>query len=403
MSLVQLVRRDAKLRRRVDTTFPRPKRKIGAVLQAAPPLLSSVKNSVYRPSRVGTAFDYLFRLVLRRKNTNAAVFERSWIVERNIISKNLELDWELSERKRDKIEEILKTGYDWRTTDQGIDCMSYNSVKAFPDDPWLGGKHNQKLKGATSSHCFLIKDQWLANCLQIGLSVDQMVDDLINSLKEHRNRVQEYREVIAGARYFGEQFVRTGELPSMLLSMLLKMSNLDLLFRVKSSSFLPPEPDPIFTETISQHEIDDLLAMYQAIPQNTFEGEKVFLNPDLSIQNWEFRPNPVKPFDGGVRADADVIIDDLLIDVKTTKDKITPTVPLQDFCQLMGYYALTQLSTKHDIKRLGIYYARYGYFYEIPVPRALPDKGGRAGFVEWFRKHVRISLDRVPEYRSPNS
>lgn len=75
MSLVELTRADAKLRQRIDTNFARPKRDVSRALLVKPPLSSAVKDSVYRAGRVGAAFDYLFRLVLRHRNPGAAIFE----------------------------------------------------------------------------------------------------------------------------------------------------------------------------------------------------------------------------------------------------------------------------------------------------------------------------------------
>ena len=151
------------------------------------------------------------------------------------------------------------------------------------------------------------------------------------------------------------------------------------------ANFLPPGADSIFVDPIPQSEIDDLLALYRAIPDELFRGESVWLNPDLSVLNRDIRPEPRKLVAGGVKADADLIVDDLLIDIKTSRERMTPLLPLQDFCQLMGYFALTSLEGTHRIRRLGIYHARYGYLFEFPVPRARAGPGGRSAFLEWFR------------------
>jgi len=246
-----------------------------------------------------------------------------------------------------------------------------------------------------------IHDKWLGQCLRKKMTIEEIVETLYLSLGDHREKILEYREAVAGARYYGERFVRSGKIHKRLPGVLLKISNLDTLYRKFRANFLPPNSDLYFTEPIPQQEVDDLLELYKAIPRDLFVGDRVFLNPELSLLNRDIKPAPRNLVGGGVKADADVIIDDLLLEVKTSKTKITPYLPLQDFCQLMGYFALTSLRGKHQIKRLGIYYARFGHLFEFPIPRALPNKGGRAAFIEWFRKYAKIDKRRVPEYRAP--
>ena len=60
---------------------------------------------------------------------------------------------------------------------------------------------------------------------------------------------------------------------------------------------------------------------------------------------------------------------------------MTPKLPLHEFCQMMGYYALTALAGEHRIGRLGLYCARHAYQFEFAVPRALPNRGGRPAFL----------------------
>lgn len=63
-------------------------------------------------------------------------------------------------------------------------------------------------------------------------------------------------------------------------------------------------------------------------------------------------------------ADADLIIDnELLIDIKTTKSlSLTSDI----WCQLIGYFFLCKLNGI-KIKKMGIFFSRYNYLYEIKV------------------------------------
>ena len=387
MSLVKRIKSDAKLRKKIDATFARPRPDITRVRMVEPLPLT---GSAYRPARVGTAFDYLLRLVLRHRNPDAAVVDGPWIAELPSVKDSLLLDSPYGDHTHDEIRGTLRDGYRWRKTDHGLDCMSIDSALSRPDNPWLRNMKDPNPRAALRTGGLNLQDKWMAKRLRENKSLAEIVEILFLSVGEQRERIREYREAIAGARYFGERYVRTGEMPALLPRYLLKMSSLDALYRTDDANFLPPNVDPYFSEPIPQPEVDDLIALYKAIPEHLFRGDRVFLNPNLSIQNRGVRRASRKLATGGVKADADLIINDLLIDLKTSDNNITPLLPLQDFCQLMGYFCLTSLAGEHKVRRLGIYYARFGYLFEFPIPRARPGMGGRTAFMKWFRKHMQI-------------
>ncbi len=90
-------------------------------------------------------------------------------------------------------------------------------------------------------------------------------------------------------------------------------------------------------------------------------------------------------------ADADLIIDDKLIDVKTTKKL---ELPLSDFCQIIGYLLLHRIggtsscSGEFKIEQLGIYYSRYGYLFLFNV-KDLISENSLNEFTKWFENYVR--------------
>ena len=400
MSLTRRIRSDAKFRRTIDATFGRPRRDACRSRLVDPPSTSPT-GAVYRPGRVGTAFDYLFRLEMRRRNPDAAVFERPWVAEKPLEHGQLRLEWPYGGATRENIRAELSNWYLWGEFENGLDCEPVHSRLSGKKGYWLRCTPDSELKDGFPLEQLYITDKWLAAQLRGDLSFNEIVDALYDSLGRYRRTIFEYREAIAGARYLGERFVRTGEVPARLPGFLLKVSNLDPIHRTGRADFLPPDAGAEFVEPIPQREIDDLLALYAAIPEDLFRGESVWLNPDLSLLNRDIRPAPRKRMAGGVKADADVIVDDLIVDVKTSSKRITPTLPLQDFCQLMGYFALTALEGGHRIRRLGVYYARFGYLFEFPVPRAVPKSGGRPMFLEWFRKQFGIDNRRIPNFKTP--
>lgn len=399
MNLIGRIRSDAELRKKIDATFARPLRDTSKKKRIDPPPFLR-KETAYRSGRVGIAFDHLLRLAVRHRNLNAAVFERPLIIKKFLDNGQFSLDWSYSEKTKEKIATDLRKCYLWEENQFGLDCMPLHSMLASKKGYRLRNSQDIEPGQGLRMSRFFLSDKWLSERLSENFSFEDIVEELFYSLGQHRQRVSEYREAVAGAYYLGERFVSTGEMSIGLAKYLLKLSNLEMLWRTMRSNFLPPDADAIFVESIPQEEIDDLLALYRIIPSGLFQDENIWLNPDFSILNRDTYPAPRKLLRGGIKAEGDLIIDDFLIDVKTTKTRMTSLLPLGDFCQLMDYFSLISLEGKHHIRRLGIYYARYGYLFEFPIPKARPGTGGRSAFLEWFRKRMGIEKRRVPNHKA---
>jgi hypothetical protein len=91
-------------------------------------------------------------------------------------------------------------------------------------------------------------------------------------------------------------------------------------------------------------------------------------------------------------ADADLIIDDTLIEFKATKHlRFTAEM----FHQLVGYYLLYQIGgitpvvpPRTRIRYLGVYFPRFGVFARLRVDEVID--GARVGaFVRWFKRRAR--------------
>lgn len=73
-------------------------------------------------------------------------------------------------------------------------------------------------------------------------------------------------------------------------------------------------------------------------------------------------------------ADADVIIDDCLIDIKTTKYL---RLKVADLHQVVGYYILCLLSGKSvkrplgEIRRVGIYFSRHAFLHTLEIEKII--------------------------------
>ena len=104
-----------------------------------------------------------------------------------------------------------------------------------------------------------------------------------------------------------------------------------MFHRTTRANFLAPSPDPIFTNPILERNVLDLLALYAAIADDAFSGHCVYLNRNARSSNRDIDLASRRLVRGGIRVDADFIVDDLLIDVKTSKTKTTPSCPWRIF------------------------------------------------------------------------
>jgi hypothetical protein len=94
-------------------------------------------------------------------------------------------------------------------------------------------------------------------------------------------------------------------------------------------------------------------------------------------------------FVGG--ADADLIIDDTLIDLKVSKRLILDRNHLN---QLIGYYILSIIGGINDapdsrpIKNIGVYFARHGVLWKSPI-LSFSNETEVLKFKNWFIKYVK--------------
>ncbi|GGB84432.1 hypothetical protein [Deinococcus soli (ex Cha et al. 2016)] len=124
---------------------------------------------------------------------------------------------------------------------------------------------------------------------------------------------------------------------------------------------------------VPQEAAQDVLALIYAVPQGIFQAQsQLVLNPHF----------PAAGRFGG--ADADVLLDDLLIEVKATRHLQLEGAYLQ---QLTGYLVLDRMGgtvgSALPIRRLGVYYARHGVLQVLPV-KDLYRPGLLPQLVSWF-------------------
>jgi len=180
-------------------------------------------------------------------------------------------------------------------------------------------------------------------------------------------------KIIRDAKKNYSEFIKNGIMSYSLFKSVLLLAQVDAIYRAG-----------IIDETLGKIDEDDIEDLQNLI---SLVKPKMFKSKEVCLLNPEF--GEASQIVGG--ADCDLVIDETLIEIKTTK-KIELT---QDyFNQLLGYYILYKiggingLSSKHEVKRLGIYFSRFAYLYTIEVQNII-NKNTFPDFIAWFEKRAR--------------
>ncbi|MDA4127790.1 MAG: hypothetical protein OK452_11415 [Thaumarchaeota archaeon] len=182
-------------------------------------------------------------------------------------------------------------------------------------------------------------------------------------------------------------YLETGGLDDDILSSTIFLAQLDVIYR---AGILDPDigkADP--------GDLKDLRNLIGAVDPNLFKAQRFcMLNPTFGEASLLV---------GG--ADADIVIDATLIDIKTTK-KLGFT--REQFNQLVGYYVLNRISGRMgsvagvSISKLGVYYSRYGLLHLIPVD-FIEKKEDIKEFVSWFIDRAKSAYPEDRETRQGES
>jgi len=178
--------------------------------------------------------------------------------------------------------------------------------------------------------------QWVA---EGAIPIVQRVD---------RNRAARAREVVHAAKQLLVAFLKgDAQMSDELLASAIRLARLDTIYR--SGRGLE-----YFDSPITEAELHELRELYLHLnPDDWRTDGSCHLNPTFGVASHAI---------GG--ADADAMIGDLLVDLKSTK---TLVLTIDDWLQVVGYRLLSILDQlvsgeiRTLTKALGIYFARYGY------------------------------------------
>jgi len=202
--------------------------------------------------------------------------------------------------------------------------------------------------------------------------------------------LKKFEDIISVAKTNYSEYLESGVMTDELIRSAILLAQLDFIYRAG-----------IVDESIGiidDGDVADLRKLLSIVNPESFRAKGLcLLNPTFG---------EASRLVGG--ADADLVIDNVLIDIKTTTKLEFKT---EHFNQLIGYYTLCKLGGIPDapvepkIENLGIYYSRFGELYTFPVIAVIqPNKF--LSFIEWFKEEAikRNERNRRPGGgRSPKS
>ena len=174
---------------------------------------------------------------------------------------------------------------------------------------------------------------------------------------------------LQSAKDIYHEYLNSGNLNDDLIRITILLAQMDVLYR--SGRMYPNFGN------VEKGDIEDLRNLISLVNAETFRAENAcYLNPTFGYGS---------ELVGG--ADADLIIDDTLIDVKTTKFL---SFTQEHYNQLIGYYILAKLgkiNEKEDIpiSKIGIYFSRHGVLHIISADE-IENNPGFPKFVRVFEK-----------------
>jgi hypothetical protein len=217
-----------------------------------------------------------------------------------------------------------------------------------------------------AEYCLARPSPLLVGAIDIDIDTGTVVSYTETKLTKRAKRIIEQ----AKANYFA--YLRSGRITDDLFKSALCLAQLDPIYR---AGFIDKNMGNVRDE-----DIEDLRKLLSIVDPKLFKAQHLcMLNPTFG---------EASRLVGG--ADADLLIDDLLIDIKTTKKLDFKTT---FFHQLMGYVVLHEiarvgdLTPKPPVTKAGIYFARHAHLHVFQLD-AVIDRDSFPKFVRWFKKRA---------------
>ena len=204
-----------------------------------------------------------------------------------------------------------------------------------------------------------ITKKWIAEKALDGIVIDEDLEEkawsIVNRAKDNLSK-----------------YLKDGKIGDELIRSALMIAQLDPIFRAWNV-------DP-HIGTIDEKDLEDLRNLISIVDSSIFRSKRIcLLNPTFG---------EASKMVGG--ADVDLVIDDMIIDFKTT---VKLELKSDYYYQLLGYYTLYEIDgidnmpKENKIERICIYFSRYGKLCEIKFAEII-DRKRYSAFVDWFIKRA---------------
>jgi len=206
-----------------------------------------------------------------------------------------------------------------------------------------------------------------------AISSTWVAEEVPQIVKEYKDLHKAATKIVCGAKLAYYDYLETGKIKNKLIEYALLLAQLDPILRAG-------EVDEHLGR-VYYSDISELKKMISIVPKKLFKAKRIcVLNPTFG---------EASALVNG--ADADLLLDDALIEIKTT---MFYKVERRAFNQLIGYYILSliggidNVEKKVTIKNIGIYFSRFGSLYCIPVKKFTMQRGFKS-FVKWFERRAK--------------
>ena len=223
------------------------------------------------------------------------------------------------------------------------------------------------------SYKHTISNRWIAeNTLHLleELIKGEKDKKKIRELKKYNTKIE---RIILDAKKNHSAFLSNGQITEKLCETVLLLAQVDNIIRIyEKTKELRINFDPI-----NGNDVKDLKNLFAVVNIENFQLKDIcFLNPYFGKA-----PNIV--------ADADLIIGDVLIDIKTISNL---EMKLKTFDQLIWYYILSRVAgingmkNKIKIRKIGVYFSRFAHLHIYNIEDIITETKF-SEFIEWFQKN----------------
>ena len=221
----------------------------------------------------------------------------------------------------------------------------------------------------------------------------EYLEDLINEADSNLHSIElavKAADIIRKSKKDHSNYIQSGKMNDELLKSTILLAQLDPIYR---AGYVDRN-----IGIIDKKDIADLRNLISIIPTNDLRAKSTcLLNPTFGEAS--------RLVSG---ADADLLIDDRLLDIKTTKKcEITRDM----FNQIIGYYILGKIGgigEEHldisTVNEIGIYFSRFGKNYLFKVDEII-DEDKLLPFIDWFKHRAQraftandLKKERVKRY-----